>query len=176
MEGEHHVEGVQELGPGEHNAAGEKGARNIRTFHRLIHEGLAGGNIAVLEEILLPELIDHQDYGPGFPPGRPGVIALEYALLQALPDMASEIEEIVAVGNETWARIRTTGTFTGNYLGIPGTGKPIDIYVVESVRWTEDGHIAEHWGVADRLGLMDDMGLIPPGSMPTWRPEMAPQR
>lgn len=155
----------------EHNGAGEAGARNIATFRRFIAEGLVKGNIDVINEVLVPDLIDHQDYGPGFPPGRDGVVALEYALLDALPDMASEIQNIVAVGNQTWARIRTTGTFTGSYLGIPGTHKPIDIIVVESVRWTDDGRISEHWGVADRLGLLDDMGLIPPGSMPTWRPE-----
>ena len=154
---------------GEHNGAGEAGARHIAVFRRFIALGLVKGDMGVIDEVTMPDLVDHQDYGPGFPPGQAGVKALTLALKTALPDMQSEIEEIVAVGSETWARVRSTGTFTGPYLGIPPTGRPIDIYVVESVRWTDDDRIAEHWGVADRLGLLDDMGLIPPGSMPVYR-------
>lgn len=158
------------MGGIERNGAGEVGARNIRNYKRLVAYGLNTGNMALLEELAWPELIEHQDYGPGFPPGRDGVQALEMALRTALPDMFSVIEEIIAVDDQTWCRIRSTGTFTGPYLGIPPTGKPIDIYILESVRWV-DGKVAEHWGVADRFGLMQDMSLIPPEAVPSWRPE-----
>jgi len=159
--------------PREINAAGEAGARHIAVFRRLIALGLVGGRMDVIDEVVLPDLIDHQDYGPGFPPGREGVKALTAALLTALPDMQSEIQEIIAAGNETWARVRSTGTFKGPYLGIPPTGKPIDIILVESIRWSEDDRIAEHWGVADRFGLLIEMGLIAPQYVPTWSPAVA---
>jgi predicted ester cyclase len=166
------VQTAEKLAGLEHNGAGEVGARNIKTFRRLIAQGLAGGDLAVTREILNPEIVDHQDYGPGFPAGLAGVLALEATLKIAIPDMNAEIEEIVAVGNETWARVRAWGTFTGPYLGIPPTGKKIDIIVVESIRWGDDGRVEEHWGVADRFGLMVDMGLIPEQAIPVFRPEL----
>lgn len=153
----------------EHNGAGEVGARNIVGYRRLVAEGLSKGSMKAIEELISPDLVDHQDYGPGFPPGRPGVKALESTLKTAIPDMSSVIQEIVAVDDQTWARVRSTGKFTGPYLGVPPSGRPIDIVVVESVRW-KDGVITEHWGVADRLTLLYQMGLIPEGSFPVYRP------
>ena len=136
------------------NGAGEVGARRFEIFKRFIEEGLVHGQFGVLDEVEVQDLLDHQDYGPGFPAGREGVRALTSVLLQAFPDMKSDIEEIVFAGDESWARIRSYGTFSGPYLGVPPTGKPISIYVVESVRWTSDDRICEHWGVADRFGLL----------------------
>jgi predicted ester cyclase len=155
------------------NMAGEAGARRIARFHYLIGKGLAGGTLDVIDECLLPDSIDHQEYGPGFPPGREGVKALTAALKQAIPDMQSDIEEIVAIGDETWARVRSYGTFSGPYLGIPPTGNPINVYVCESIRWTAEDMVAEHWGVADRFGLVVQMGLLAPEYVPAWSPEVA---
>ena len=87
--------------------------------------------------------------------------------------MQSDIEEIVFAKDESWARIRSYGTFNGPYLGIPPNGSPISIYVVESVRWTDDDRITEHWGVADRFNLLVQMGMIAPQYVPVWSPQVA---
>ena len=157
----------------EHNYAGEAGARRIKRFYRLMLKGLADGEVDIIDEMLLPESVDHQDYGPGFPPGRQGVKALTATLKQAIPDMQTDVEEIVAVDDQTWARVRSWGTFTGPYLGIPPTGRPISVRVCESIRWTDDDRVAEHWGVADRFGLVVQMGLLPEAYVPVWTPEVA---
>lgn len=155
------------------NTVGEVGERRWARFEKFIQEGLVGGSMEAVDACMTLTPSDHQDYGPGFPPGRDGVKALTAALLQAIPDMQSDIEEIVLVEHESWARIRSWGTFSGPYLGIPATNRPISIYVVESVRWTDDDLIDEHWGVADRFGLMIQMGLIAPEYVPVWRIEVA---
>jgi predicted ester cyclase len=157
----------------EHNFAGEAGARRIAKFYELVAKGLAGGDLSIIDRYLRPTSIDHQEYGPGFPPGREGVKALTAALMESIPDMQSDIEEVLAVDDQTWARVRSYGTFTGPYLGIPPTGKPISIYVVESIRWDADDMVVEHWGVADRFGLMVQMGLIAPEYIPVWSPAVA---
>ena len=113
------------------NMAGEAGDRRWAIFERFIAQGLVKGQFPILDEVEMEELTDHQDYGPGYPPGRNGVRALTSALLQAFPDMQSDIEEIVFAKDESWARIRSYGTFNGPYLGIPPNGSPISIYVVE---------------------------------------------
>jgi predicted ester cyclase len=155
------------------NMAGEAGDRRWAIFERFIAQGLVKGQFPILDEVEMEQLTDHQDYGPGYPPGRNGVRALTSALLQAFPDMQSDIEEIVFAADESWARIRSYGTFNGPYLGIPPNGSPISIYVVESVRWTDDDRITEHWGVADRFNLLVQMGMIAPQYVPVWSPQVA---
>jgi predicted ester cyclase len=45
-------------------------------------------------------------------------------------------------------------------MGNPPTGKPVEIDVIDIVRF-EDGKVVEHWGIADQMGLMLQLGLIP---------------
>ena len=45
-----------------------------------------------------------------------------------------------------------TGTHTGDFLGIPATGKQATIRVMDIVRY-RDGRIAEHWSVVDLAGV-----------------------
>ena len=43
---------------------------------------------------------------------------------------------------------------------MPPTGRSFDIDLIDIVRF-RDGKIAEHWGVADRLGLLQQIGALP---------------
>ena len=58
-----------------------------------------------------------------------------------------------------WFRIRSTGTNDGPMWGRPATGRPIDITVMDVMR-VADGRIVEHWGVADRLAVLKQIGAM----------------
>ena len=45
-------------------------------------------------------------------------------------------------------------------MGIAPTGREVQIEVIDIVR-IEDGQIVEHWNVVDRLGLMQQLGVVP---------------
>jgi len=77
------------------------------------------------------------------------------------PDLKLTIEEIVSSGDKSWARITARGTHQAPFMGRPPTGKSFTITVIDICRF-EAGQIVEHWGVADRLGLMGQLGLLPP--------------
>jgi predicted ester cyclase len=47
-------------------------------------------------------------------------------------------------------------------MGVPATGRPIDITVIDVARIV-DGRLVEHWGVADRLTVAQQIGLVPAG-------------
>jgi predicted ester cyclase len=51
-----------------------------------------------------------------------------------------------------------TGTHTGDFLGIPPTGKRATIRVMDMVRY-RDGRIAEHWSVVDIAGVRAQLGV-----------------
>ncbi|MBE9108530.1 ester cyclase [Nodosilinea sp. LEGE 07298] len=57
----------------------------------------------------------------------------------------------------------TCGTFTaihsGNFQGLPPTGKPISLAIMHIDR-VENGQIVEHWGQGDALGLMQQLGIV----------------
>ncbi len=60
-------------------------------------------------------------------------------------------------------RVVTCGTFTGihsgNFQGLPPTGKPITLSIMHIDR-VRNGEIVEHWGQGDALGLMQQLGIV----------------
>ena len=57
-------------------------------------------------------------------------------------------------------RVRYTGTHTGDFMGMPPTGKEITITELAFDRFA-DGKLVEHRVEADMLGLMQQLGAIP---------------
>jgi predicted ester cyclase len=131
---------------------------NEGVFRRLINEGFNTGNLAALDELFAPNFVEHQD---GIAP--PNITGLKGAIVDLrtpFPDLELTIEEIVVSGDKTWARITGRGTHQTSFMGRPPTGKSFAITVIDVCRF-EKGKIVEHWGVADRLGLMGQIGLLP---------------
>jgi len=125
---------------------------------RLIEEGFNAGDLAVADELTSPDLIEHQDYGPGHAPGAEGVRAVMASLRRAFPDFHLEIEDLVVVGDNAWLRMVATGTNDGSYMGHPPTGRRFRAQVFDVLR-VESGRIVEHWGVPDRLSALLQLGL-----------------
>ena len=132
--------------------------QNKQVFRQLIEEGFSQGKLEVLDDVFAPNFIEHQD---GFvPPNVEGVKGAIVSLRTAAPDLKLTIEEIIASGEKTWARITGRGTHRGPFMGRPATGRPFAITVIDICRF-ENGKIVEHWGVADRLSMMAQLGLLP---------------
>lgn len=127
-------------------------------LRRLINEGFSGGRLEVADELIAPDVIEHQDYGPGHAPGAEGVKAVMASLRRAFSDFRLDIEDMAVDGDVAWARNVATGTNDGSFMGHPPTGKPMRIDVIDVVR-VRDGRIVEHWGVPDRLGVLRQLGL-----------------
>lgn len=130
--------------------------RNEAAFRLLIQEGFGRGDTTVVDELFAEDFVEHQ---AGIEPAdRQGVkVAIAY-LHQAFPDLQLSVEDLTAVGDRVWARLRGTGTHQGEGLGEP-TGRTIAIDVMDLCRF-RDGVIVEHWGVPDRFGQMQQLGLL----------------
>jgi len=127
----------------------------LSVFERLIDEGFNRGNLDALDEFVAIDGIEHQ---VGARSGRDGLKALISGLRTAFPDLHLAILDTATSGDLVWARIRSTGTNTGSFRGRPATGRAMEIDVIDIVR-VADGQITEHWGVADRLSMLDQTGL-----------------
>ena len=104
---------------------------------------------------------DFRRHDPGLPfqvVGPAGVRQLAEALLPGIPDLALPIEDVVAEGDKVLVRLRVQGTHGGELMGIPATGRTIDIGVMDLFD-IRDGVLVEHWALLDNLGLLRQLGV-----------------
>jgi predicted ester cyclase len=97
--------------------------------------------------------------------GPEGARQASAMLLTAFPDWHGSIEELVAKGDTVVVRLTYTGTHQGELVHpaigrLPPTGKRVRLMSVELYRVAE-GRIAESWVGSDRLGLLQQLGVIP---------------
>jgi predicted ester cyclase len=71
------------------------------------------------------------------------------------------VEDLIAEGDKTVARVQLTGTHKGELIGVPPTGKRVDMQLIDIMRFDGAGMVCEHWGVADMLSLMQQLGVVP---------------
>src|SRR3954447_24138512 len=130
---------------------------------RLIEEGFNRGDLAVADELISEELVEHQEFGLDHAPGAGGVRAVIASLRRAFPDFHLAIEDLAVSGDTVWLRMTGTGTQDGPFMGHAPTGRRMRTTVFDALR-VEGDRIVEHWGVPDRLGTLFQLGLVePPG-------------
>jgi steroid delta-isomerase-like uncharacterized protein len=88
--------------------------------------------------------------------------AKEYfgAFLTGFSDINFVVDEIFGVDDRVIKRWTFTGTHTGEFAGVPPTGKVMNIQGV-SVSRIENGKIAEELDYMDDLGFLQQLGVIP---------------
>jgi len=113
-------------------------------------------------DVLADDFVDHEEL-PGLAPTKEGVLAFFRMYMAAFPDMRMTPEDVIASGDKAVARVRATGTHQGEFMGMPPTGRGIDVQLVDIIRFGDDGLAREHWGVLDQLTMMQQLGAIPEG-------------
>jgi steroid delta-isomerase-like uncharacterized protein len=142
-------------------------ADNKATTQRLFDEVINQGNMAVIDELLTPDMVDHEPGPPGMPPGREGVHQFFTMMHQAFPDLHVAVDQMVAEGDFVVVMSTWSGTQSGEFMGVPASGNPVTWQVWDMVRIV-DGQVTEHWGLTDMMSLMMGMGALPmpPGMTP----------
>jgi len=77
-----------------------------------------------------------------------------------IPDLSAKIDDLVAEGDKVVVRFTAEGTHEGTLLGVPPTGKRLRVSGISIYRLAE-AKIVEHWEEGDRLGLLQQLGVIP---------------
>lgn len=121
------------------------------------------GDIDGFGELLADDFVEHEEI-PGLEPSKAGVIAFFHLWRTAFPDMRMDVQDVIASGDKVVFRARASGTHEGEFLGIPATGKRIDVQLVDIIRFGDDGLAHEHWGVFDTMAMMEQLGVVPEGA------------
>ena len=133
---------------------------NKRLVRRLYAE-TDKSNLDVLDELCSVNLIDHNPPPlAGLKPGLDGIKQAFRVFTTATPDGSHVIHDLVAEGDRVVARVTGSGTHTGELMGIPPTGKRLEMTGIVIYR-IEDGKIIERWAQHDVVGLMRQMGVLP---------------
>ena len=118
----------------------------------------AGGEAAVAD-ILAPDEIHHWGVG-GDTVGHEPFIERLTTFLTAFPDLAFEVDLLVAEDDLVVSSWTATGTQEGEWMGIPATGTAVEYTGVNFFR-IACGQIVESWGEADHLSLLRQLGGEP---------------
>lgn len=131
---------------------------NVALLRRLFEE-VDRGNTAVLAETIAPEFQRH-DLARAFPQGPGLETALDYlgTLKRGLPDLRITVDQIFGADDFVTVRYTLRGTHNGEVLGIPPTGRPVEVAGINIYR-CRDGKIAETWQLGDWMGFMRQAGV-----------------
>ncbi|MFN8483805.1 MAG: ester cyclase [Anaerolineae bacterium] len=132
---------------------------NKELVRQLLEDDISQGNEVVAERIIAADFFDHTN-PPGMQHGLEGHKAIVRLFRAAFPDQWWHIEDLIAEGDKVVARTTMRGTHTGDFFGIPPTGRRVELPGVHIMR-IANGRIAEHWGSNDDLGMMRQLGVIP---------------
>jgi predicted ester cyclase len=133
----------------------EESKQLIRRFYK---EVVDDGDYSNLDNFVATDYVDHNagDGGRG-----PDVVRTHLeAIRTTLPDFTLQIEDIFAEGDYVITRVTGRGTHLGEWMGIKPTGREVRLKGINIDR-TKNGQIAEHWGEADTVGMLIQMGVDP---------------
>jgi len=117
-------------------------------------------HVDAIDELLTDDFVEHIP-APGQTPDRAGAKKFINHMVQAFPDLDFRIESEIAEG-DTIAVVGTmTGTHNGEFLGVPATGRKVNVMVMDTSR-VRDGKFSDHWGLVDVPTLMDQVGMQAP--------------
>jgi steroid delta-isomerase-like uncharacterized protein len=115
-------------------------------------------NIAAFDKYFTADYISHYPHGDL---NGEQVLGLCQAYFTAFPDLHITTDDLIAEGDKVVKVWTANCTNKGEFMGIPATGKRIVVTGIEVFRIV-DGKIAENWVSMDNLGMMQQLGVIPP--------------
>ncbi len=132
------------------------------TTMRRTYELLNAGNIEGFGDLLTDDFVEHEEL-PGLAQGKEGVLELFRMYRVAFPDLRMEAEDVIAAGDKAVARVTATATQAGEFMGMPASGKAVEIQLIDIMRFDDAGMVCEHWGVMDMLSMLQQLGALPEG-------------
>lgn len=133
---------------------------DIREIAMLLpDEVINNRNLALIDEVLSDDFVDHEELPPGIPPGKEAPKILFGMMLEAFPDMHATVNHLLVDGDMVTMHMTWSGTHEGEFMGIPATGNTFSINVID-INQIIDGQVVAHWGVMDQMSMMQQLGVM----------------
>lgn len=120
----------------------------------------AGGDVdAAVDKYLAEDFIEHEVI-PGMDNTRDTPRQLFKMMHAAITDFHVDVHDLLQEDDKVVARVSFVGNHTGDFMGVPASGNPVDINAIDIMQFRGDQCVA-HWGVMDMAGAMAQMGAGP---------------
>jgi steroid delta-isomerase-like uncharacterized protein len=118
-----------------------------------------------ISTFIAADYVEHNPM-PNQKPGLEGMKETFTMMTSAFPDFKVTANKIIAEGDHVCNYYTVTATHQGDWMGMPATGKSMNVEGIEIVR-IANGKVVEHWEVFDAMKMMTQLGMMPaPGAKP----------
>ncbi len=139
---------------------GDPETNNI-LVQRMIDEVMNQQNLAVVDELFTADYLMHDPAWPMEVKGPEGFKQWAGAMLEPFfSDGEVDVNDMIAEEDKVVVRWTWSATHTGEFMGIPPTGRQITIAGISIHRFA-DGNFVESWVNYDILGMMQQL-MMPP--------------
>ncbi len=135
--------------------------RNKDTFRRYVEEVWKDEKLDIADEVFAEKYLSHQSDGTALERGPEDVKKFVKEYRSAFSDIEDIVEDMIGEGDRVVTRWTLRVTHTGEFRGIPATGKRITITGIGIFRFSEEGKVVESWDNLDQLGMLRQLGVIP---------------
>ena len=125
---------------------------------RKAYGAMGTGDLDRLADLIDDDLVEHEDF-PGLEPNKEGVLQFFKMMRAAFPDLTMTAHDVISEGDRVSIRATMSGTHRGEFMGIPATGRRMDVPLADFMR-VSNGRIVEHWGVTDTETMMRQLGVL----------------
>ena len=132
---------------------------NATVIRRFAEEVITRGDIDSASRFVWEDVIEQVPL-PGQGPGLEGLKDILRSMRSAFPDLNFAIKEQIAEGEKVASRFEWTGTHQNEFLGVPATGRQVQVWGIVIDR-LEEGRIKDTRIIMDTVGLMMQLGVFP---------------
>jgi steroid delta-isomerase-like uncharacterized protein len=114
-------------------------------------------NPDLIDRYVATDYIDHNVLASD---GREAARQFWSGFFTGLPDVKVTCEDLIVSGDRVVARFTFHGTHTGELLGIPATGRTVEMRTIDIWR-VAGGTFAEHWDELNLMQVFQQIGVPP---------------
>jgi steroid delta-isomerase-like uncharacterized protein len=130
---------------------------------RIADEIWTQGKLDVIDEVIADDFVGQSPTDGEFR-GPDGFRQLVERYRTAFSDVEMRIDSLVAEADTVATHWTARGTHTGELMGIAPTGREVTVEGIQIDR-VRDGKIVESHGLFDALGLLQQLGAVPVGTL-----------
>ncbi|HEX8048041.1 ester cyclase [Rhizobium sp.] len=134
--------------------------RTARDLLRAFLDTLSAHDLEAFRALYVDDgYVQHQTLVTNTPSATNGpdaAVAYFRKRIEAFPDLKVTSDVSVVDGDMISANLIWSGTHTGEYLGVPATGRHVTFNSTDIMK-VRDGLFSEHWGAADLYGLVSQL-------------------
>jgi predicted ester cyclase len=127
---------------------------------RLFEEAINQDRFDVAEELIAPDFVNRgAPVGSDHAAGPRAFTSAAGTLKAPCPDLLFRVEDVIGEGDRAAVRWSARGTHTEEFRGALPTHRVVEQHGIDILR-LEGGRVVEMWPMVDRLGVLQQLGIL----------------